>query len=668
MLGSVGLWRAVIHRARAEWPVEAAAFLLLLCATTLLATGALYGDTVALGGLRRAFLDADPVARSVIVRTSARGSALTTIDQAVGPEVRRAIASSGGEVALVVRSASLAPAGLDAADAPKNLTRLAAFEGIADHADLLAGRWPDAGRKPVEAALSEGAAAELGLAVGQEVTLAAGIGEETTVPVEVVGIWRPHRDDVYWLGDPLDLDGIATAGDRTTRGPYVVASEDLAGGVVPGSLELRWRGLPDPDGLRVAAIDELGLDVAGLADRIRALPGLRDAAVSSGLPEILASVERAILVSRSTVTLLTIQFAVLAGYAVLLVGGMMVDRRRAEAALYRSRGATTGHLAALSLGEAVLLAIPAIVLAPVAAVGLVRLIGSLGPLAGTDVAARVGVTPGTIVAALIAGVGGVLVLTLPSLSLGGPIAGVRASLGRQVGRTLPQRLGLDLVLVALAVVALWQLSLYGAPITRNARGILGLDPLLVAAPAIGLLAGAVVATRLVPRLAEIGERIAGRRRGVVPSLGARQLARRPLRYTRSALLLILAAALGTFAATSAATWTRSQADQAAYRAAGDIRLTLADYPTLPAWGTGSALRGVPGVGRSRRSSGRRSTWVGRSATASCWRSIPTRCGRIVTYPPGPAGQDLPAPRRRACGPGARRRPAWRSRVSPNGCP
>ena len=96
MLGSVGLWRAVTHRARAEWPVETAAFLLLLCATTLLATGALYSDTVALGGLRRAFLDADPVARSVIVRTSTPASAVTATDAAVGPRIRSALGTTGG--------------------------------------------------------------------------------------------------------------------------------------------------------------------------------------------------------------------------------------------------------------------------------------------------------------------------------------------------------------------------------------------------------------------------------------------------------------------------------------------------------------------------------------------------------------------------------------------
>jgi len=37
-----------------DWPVVAAAWLLLLCATTLLTAGTLYGDAVALGGLRAA--------------------------------------------------------------------------------------------------------------------------------------------------------------------------------------------------------------------------------------------------------------------------------------------------------------------------------------------------------------------------------------------------------------------------------------------------------------------------------------------------------------------------------------------------------------------------------------------------------------------------------------
>jgi hypothetical protein len=130
------------------------------------------------------------------------------------------------------------------------------------------------------------------------------------------------------------------------------------------------------------------------------------------------------------------------------------------------------------------------------------------------------------------------------------------------------------------------------------RGSIGLDPLLVAAPAIGLLAGSILALRVVPLLAEGGERLLGTRRGLVAPLGARQLARRPLRYTRSALLLMLAAALGTFAASHTATWTRSQSDQAAYQSGGDLRVEVASFPDLPIWALGDAYRGVRGVDRA----------------------------------------------------------------------
>ena len=199
-----------------------------------------------------------------------------------------------------------------------------------------------------------------------------------------------------------------------------------------------------------------------------------------------------------------------------------------------------------------------------------------------------------IVAVLAAGAC-VVALTIPSVLSGGNPAGVRARISRQVGRTLPQRLGVDIVLVVLAVVGLWQLRLYGSPLTANAAGQLGLDPLLIAAPAIGLLAGGILATRIVPRIAEVAERVFSRRKGLVASIGARQVARRPLRYTRSALLLMLAAALGTFAAADAATWAASQDDQATYAAAADMRMTISDYTDLPAWATGPAARSIDGV-------------------------------------------------------------------------
>ncbi|MEP6681305.1 MAG: ABC transporter permease, partial [Chloroflexota bacterium] len=155
--------------------------------------------------------------------------------------------------------------------------------------------------------------------------------------------------------------------------------------------------------------------------------------------------------------------------------------------------------------------------------------------------------------------------------------------------------GLDLALVVLAAVGIWQLRQYAAPLTRSLQGSLGLDPLLVAAPAIGLLAGALLALRVVPLLAELVESALSRRRGLVGALGSRQLARRPLRYSRSALLLMLAASLAVFAAAYSGTWLQSQQDQADDRVGADLRVEPWSRGQLPEWGRGDAYRRLPGV-------------------------------------------------------------------------
>ena len=631
MLRSAGLWRALLHRSRSDWPVVLAAGLLLLCATVLLAAGAVYGDVVALGGLRRAILEAPPASRVVVVGSNAARADVVGIDDTVTRETREVLGSGSGETALVIRSGGYLRAGFDEDD-PGGLTRLGAYRGIENHAALTTGRWPAEGKTPLEAVVSEGAATTLAIEPGARLSMTSRDDPSQTVEVVIVGIWRPDRTDPYWISSVLELDGVEKRGPFTTSGPIVVAQADLVDRIPARELDLEWRAIPSVEGLRADGLNTLRTDLETLDDRLRddRLPG-RSLRVSSELPGILASVDRATLVSRSGVLLLTVQFAILAAYAILLVAGMLIERRRVEAALLRSRGASTLHLTAMALGEAILLAIPAAFIAPWVAVGVVQVLGLIGPLAESGIASTAQVDAGVMVAAGAAAAACVIALTLPSLATGGNPAGVRARLSRQVGRTLAQRLGIDLVLVVLAVVGLWQLRLYGSPLTQNARGTLGLDPLLIAAPGIGLLAGGIVATRIVPRLAEIAERLLTRRRGLVAPIGARQLARRPLRYTRSALLLMLAAALGTFAVSDAATWEASQADQASYRAAADVRVITSDYSELASWTVGPSVRSVVGVERAMPVV-RGPVDVGRAVQAGQLLAFDPAAADLVHYP------------------------------------
>lgn len=588
---SFGLWRAIVRRLRADAGIAVAAALILLVAATLLTTAFVYGDAVAVGGLRRALLATPGADRRIVVTASGTPSEAGGLDATVGPELARSLGAAGGEVSLVVASGSFAPAGASGSD-PSVLVSVGAYADIRRHASLTAGRWTAPGGRPLEAVLSVGAARVLGVAPGDTLTLAGRV-EPTTVAVVVVGIWRPDPTDAYWTGSG-ELDGTETAGSFTTRGPVVLDATDLAA-VGIGRATIEWRVLPavgrlEPDGVR-----DLRAAVASLQDRLSsALPG-RGLRVATGLPGILAAVEGSILVGRGGILLLTALFAVLAGYAILLVGGMLVDRRRPELAILRSRGTSTAHLAAMSVAEGLLLAVPAVVVAPPLALLVVRLLGAVGPMAGAGLLGDIPIGAPAVGVAALAALIGVVGLTVPTVLAGASPGAARAERGRPGRLTTAGRYGIDLAVVALAALAIWQVRFYGSTLSTDGGGTASLDPLLLTAPALGLLAGGMVATRLLPRLAGVGERATARVPGLVPSLGTRQLARRPLRYTRAALLLMLAAGLGTFAAAYGATWRDSQAAQAAYAAVGDIRVTVPDYPDLPAWGTSSAYRAVDGV-------------------------------------------------------------------------
>ncbi|HYO41846.1 MAG TPA: ABC transporter permease [Candidatus Limnocylindrales bacterium] len=584
----------MLRRSRADWPVVLASLVLLASALGLLSAGTLYTDAVTLAGLHRELRDAPPAESSIVVRTQILPDRLPPADAAITPELEGVLGVTGGELVRVVRSSPFADAATDK-DAVTDLVLFASYEAVREHAPLTGGAWPEPGADPVQVAVSDAGAGVLGVAIGDVIPLVGRLDGRPLTAV-VTGTFRPDPADRYWLGEPLALAGTEEGGSFTLVGPLIADPADLLGTLAGGRpVDAQWRAIPDLGGFRPENLELVATGVTALPGEINAaLPQSNQATLTTKLPQILASVDRSVLVAQAGILLLLVQFGVLAGYAVVLVAALLVDRRRTETALLLARGAGFGHQVRMAFYEAVLIVVPAVVVAPWLAMLLVAAVSLNPALDGVGLSAPL---PGPATFGVSAGVGllALLALTLPTLAGGVSIAGVRAGVGRQLGRTLPQRLGLDLALVLLAVVALLQLRLYGAPLTRNARGSLGVDPLLVAAPAIGLLGGAVLAIRIVPRLAELAERVLSRGRGLVPSLGGRQLARRPLRYTRAALLLVLAAALGTFASAHAATWTRSQADQAAYAAGADVRLEPGARSALPGWSLGEALRAVPAV-------------------------------------------------------------------------
>jgi len=439
--------------------------------------------------------------------------------------------------------------------------RIAVFgfvDGLPQHARLLSGHWPTGQTSPTEVVVPKGAARTLGLAVG-EVVEARNRLNGHVISARIVGVYRPLRPtSAYWWGDPQPEGGL---------GPLVASR---AGFFHLGltSPELRWRISPDLRSLTVG-------EASGLRRRLEKLPKQLNAgqpsgqflSVDTGLPGLIGDAEAALHDARAGVLVPSLQLLLLALYGLVFTAGLVVSRRAATVETLRLRGAGRSSAAAVAFAQSLLAAVPAVALAPWLAAWALRALNVVGPLSGIGFHLEPHVDAAAY--GLAAAAGGVCVaaLILPTLRTRKLVAAGERTRSPAAG--FAQRARLDLVVAALALLGYWQLRRYHGVLVAHSGG-LGIDPFLVAAPAVLLLAGGLLSLRLVPLAAAAVERFVARARGAVAPLALWQLERRPRRYAGCVLLLVLAVAIGVFAVAYAATWRGAQVDQAAYAAGGDV--------------------------------------------------------------------------------------------------
>ena len=632
MRSFLGAWLVSLRRTRADWPIVATAALIALLAASLLAAGPIYSAAVSEAGFHRLVASAPTTDANIEVTVRTSPDKATAAIDSVDGLLRQTVAQPDLDIVTAIESDTFALPGQEPAEV-RDLVVVGSLDGVEARANLVDGAWPVSAQPgaPIQVALLEPIAATLNMRVGDRRTLTSRLAADTNVDVVVSAIYSPiDRLAPYWWADKTLLQGITESTNYRTFGPVLTTREDLLGRVGGSSVHVAWHAFPAVDELRIADIGGMRARTELLPTRVTdALPGSYPT-VKTGLPALMAAAEQSLLVSRTGVLLLLVQLGVLAGYAIALTADLIVDHRRLDTALLRLRGASTRQVAVLALAESLLLAVPGIVLGPWLAALALRALNVAGPLAGISLTIDPVVSPDAYVAAAIAAIACALLIIVPAISAARAFGAERADTRRPGTRTLGQRVGLDLALLAVTAVALWQLRLYGTPLTRTVRGVLGIDPLLVAAPAIGILAGSVVALRFVPLLAHAADSLTARGRDLVGSLGSRQLARRPLRYTRTALLIMLAISMGVFSVSYASTWVGSQRDQADYQVGADARVALHRSPDgLPQWAERTALQSVDGVAAEMA--------IARD-TATFTRS--SGSGQILAVDAGAAGQVL----------------------------
>lgn len=559
-----------------------------LISTTLLVGLASYSGAVIEAGGRAAVAAAPPDERAVQLRLPARESpnwsssnsevvgsfsqdSWSKVDAAVRDSFARRFSQTTVQVAAAGYATGLRFTG-DTGDAVPDTygvvyARVAFLEQLADHARLVDGAWPTVGSR--QTVVGEAAAQALGLRTGSQVTVTNGITKRVE-QLTVSGVFAAQRaDDPYWLLVPELAEGVEPG--RNTYGPLVLPREDFfQGWSYLGNSG--WVAVPDLSRAEIGQLNAARTAVTTLDEMPEELGYAEGGQASTHLDRLVDRIRQASLVGRSNLLTPLLLISVLGGYALLLLAALLTEGRRAETALLRARGASRGQLAGLAAREALLIAAPAAIIAPFLVAPLLRLAGRLPALSSVNLEG--GLTPMVVGVAAAAGLGCVLAMLLPAMRGGGTYVADLAARSRPSRAAAAQRTGLDLALIAFALLAWFQLRQYDSPLAGVA-GQLGIDPLLAAAGPLGVLAGAVVALRLLPPLTRLVERQVDRRPWFAAQLGIWQAGRRP--HAGPVLLLALSVAVSALAWTLAATARQSQIDQADHTTGADLRLVEAAW-------------------------------------------------------------------------------------------
>ncbi|MGW1294992.1 FtsX-like permease family protein [Streptomyces sp. NPDC002533] len=563
----------VLLRVRAHRLLLSAAVLAVLLTTSVLAALTALVGSVGDAALRHTLTHRSAASAALVVSASVDHEQRAQADEAVRKAARDAFDGLPVTVGKLESSGSYAlPRSLQDPAARRGEPDLTHFSALdPDRVRITEGKAPAAsdGTGPVQVALPAVAAEALKLEPGARLTVTDRLHDDRKQRVLVTGVYEAaDRSDPYWQLDPLGGRGVRKLA-FTTYGPLLTDPSVLASGALAGG-QTSWLAAADFATLTTGSMEGLRNASAGAPKALAAAPVFASGVTARmPLPTVLDQLDRALLVSRSTLMIVAVQLVLLAAYALLLVARLLNSERDGERELLRARGGSRGRITSFAAIEALLLAVPAAVAAPLLAGPLTGLLAERGALSriGLEVGAA---STGTVwlVSAAVA-LACALAVVAPSLTAG---AGGRRT--RAASLPGPVRAGADLGLLLIAAVAYWQLDRQagGGALTGDRAGNLGIDPLLVTAPALALLAGTVLTLRLLPPAARLAERRAARGRGLPAALAGWQFSRRPLRGAGPVLLLVLSVAMGMLAIGQSASWNRSQSDQADFGSGASVRL------------------------------------------------------------------------------------------------
>ena len=583
-----GLWGMTARRARTQIWVLLAAFLSVLAASTALTTIASFASATREQTVLRMLREASPSQLQIELDESAGNLDPGTAQAALAQDVRAylpQLSATSDAVFYGQTAYSLLGAAAPASSAsggrhdhggrtviPPGSAPLSfwASAQTSAHARLLQGRYPAAaGGDVVEVAVTQSDAKVYHLSVGASYPFSS-LGSQGRIVV--VGIFA--------LDAGSDAFSALVQRNLGTGVPLLVDPSDFQG-LTLNLASATYLVSPDFDGLTGANLGAVASSVSTLTSVLAADQKLGDSeTVRDGLSPLLGGAVQALAVARTAIAIPCVLLLAVAGCALAFTARLLAAGRRAGTALMLARGARPRQLAGCGALEAVVLSalaqIPAVFLA--------------GPLAG--LVSTAGAVPGFGTAVWAAAAAAWLAGTAT-------LAGYAAQRPVDVERTRGSAvfgLGAEIALVVLGVLALAELAAHGP--AEAAQGLV--DPVVVLAPALAVLACAVLSLRLIPLAGRVMQLLAARARSWAAPYGAWSAARAGRASAGPVVLLVMAIGTVVLAGGYLSASQRSALDQADYSVGADVRVVGVNDQALDLAGASGALPDAAGAAEVTR--------------------------------------------------------------------
>lgn len=284
-------------------------------------------------------------------------------------------------------------------------------------------------------------------------------------------------------------------------------------------------------------------------------------------------------------------------YYAVLAAGLIIEQRRGEMAMLRSRGSSTLQLVGSTVLEWLTLGFGCILLGPPIGLVIAQIFGaSAGFLNFVDRKALPISMNGE--AYQYAGILVLIMLvaaTIPSMKAARhSIVSYKQEKSRSNSKPIWQRFYLDLLLLGVGIYGYRAMTLQSVAAAEAQSNLDRLiDPFLFIVPTLLSLAVGMVILRLLPLAAGLAEKLFARGKGVSVYTSLLEVSRNAGRYRPLILLVILTTATGIYGAAMARSLDQNTTDQVYYAIGADTVLTEQWFRMMPANSNQPSTPGSP---------------------------------------------------------------------------